>query len=351
MPIHHKIASALFTKYPDVLNRSAASLPLTVGDRVIDAGYISAPVHVPDGHGVIVKMHKRIASVRWDDGSETDTDIDNIRRVKAKYVQQPHDTAYSIPRFSANDRVILGNGEHGKILEEVTGPTGFKSFRVEILQSKGSNRPGLRVFATQNGMVKAASISQSDVVVSVRDESGQTMGVVACDLAVSDREQSVGLQKYSSLPTDRGMLFPYDPPRKVQFHMANVQFPIDILFVNGQGVISDIEHWVDPGSTQKYASSSRSAAVLEVVAGWTKARNIAPGYTVSIKTIKNAAETYSPADQNQNFDPSNHDLGGGMNTGVPGSPGKDIMSPDATDSSSGIGFDPSSTPSSVVTNK
>ena len=40
-----------------------------------------------------------------------------------------------------------------------------------------------------------------------------------------------------SLPGDRGMIFPYDPPQDVAFWMKNTLIPLDIIFIRSDGTI------------------------------------------------------------------------------------------------------------------
>jgi uncharacterized membrane protein (UPF0127 family) len=45
-----------------------------------------------------------------------------------------------------------------------------------------------------------------------------------------------------TLGPDRGMIFPYDPPRDVSFWMENTLIPLDIIFIRSDGTIVRITH-------------------------------------------------------------------------------------------------------------
>lgn len=61
---------------------------------------------------------------------------------------------------------------------------------------------------------------------------GQT---IQLEVARTIREQAMGLMYRPALPDDRGMLFPFDPPRPLQFWMKNTPQPLDMVFMlNGQ---------------------------------------------------------------------------------------------------------------------
>lgn len=193
-------------------------------------------------------------------------------------------------QFAVGDKVVLGNGDMGKVLKECVGPTGFKSYRVQVTSSAASATVGRRVYATCNGMAKLGHLV-SDIVASFHTRDGDRIATVVCEAAVDDQDQRVGLQKYSSLPTGSGMLFPYDPPRQVMFHMGSVQFPIDVIFINNRGTITNIQHNRLPGVDECWGSNSRVAGVLEVNGGFCSGRDINIGDTVRISVVKTAQES------------------------------------------------------------
>jgi uncharacterized protein len=57
------------------------------------------------------------------------------------------------------------------------------------------------------------------------------------DVAGTPAQQERGLMFVPSLPGDRGMIFPYDPPQDVSFWMKNTLIPLDIIFVRSDGTI------------------------------------------------------------------------------------------------------------------
>jgi uncharacterized protein len=73
------------------------------------------------------------------------------------------------------------------------------------------------------------------------------IGEQAIDLEVArtTAEQGMGLMYRPELPDNRGMLFPFDPPRPVRFWMKNVPVPLDMVFLR-DGEIQDIEAEVPP---------------------------------------------------------------------------------------------------------
>ncbi|NJN21659.1 MAG: DUF192 domain-containing protein [Leptolyngbya sp. RL_3_1] len=73
------------------------------------------------------------------------------------------------------------------------------------------------------------------VSAEVELESGQ---VIALEVAETPQQQALGLMYRTSLPDDRGMLFPFDPPRPVSFWMRNVEIHLDMIFVRDGTVVA-----------------------------------------------------------------------------------------------------------------
>ncbi len=63
----------------------------------------------------------------------------------------------------------------------------------------------------------------------------QTLGL---EVAETPQQQAVGLMARESLPDDRGMLFPFEPARPVNFWMKNVLIPLDMVFIRNGEVVA-----------------------------------------------------------------------------------------------------------------
>lgn len=61
---------------------------------------------------------------------------------------------------------------------------------------------------------------------------------IALEVAKTPEQQAIGLMHRPSLPADRGMLFIFQPPRQVGFWMKNVQFDLDMVFLNNGTVVA-----------------------------------------------------------------------------------------------------------------
>ncbi len=65
------------------------------------------------------------------------------------------------------------------------------------------------------------------------------------EVARTPKQQALGLMYREHLPNDRGMLFPFNPPRAVGFWMKNVSIHLDMIFLR-EGVVQAIAENVPP---------------------------------------------------------------------------------------------------------
>src|SRR5205807_3160862 len=60
------------------------------------------------------------------------------------------------------------------------------------------------------------------------------------EVARSEMAQQKGLMFRDALPPGRGMIFPFDEQKVLGFWMANVRFPLDVIFVDASGKVVSI---------------------------------------------------------------------------------------------------------------
>ena len=91
---------------------------------------------------------------------------------------------------------------------------------------------------------------------------------VKVELARTPAERDHGLSGRLSLASDHGMLFLFDHPDTYGFWMPEMQFPIDIIWLNPNWQIVDIAHSVAPESyPHVFTPKAPATFVLEVIAG------------------------------------------------------------------------------------
>jgi uncharacterized membrane protein (UPF0127 family) len=101
------------------------------------------------------------------------------------------------------------------------------------------------------------------------------------EVARTPEEQAQGLMNRNSVPPDRGMIFPYDPPVQVSFWMKNTLVPLDMIFIGADGKIGRIAANTTPMSLDPVASIDPVSAVLEVAGGRAAELGIKQGDKVS----------------------------------------------------------------------
>lgn len=75
-----------------------------------------------------------------------------------------------------------------------------------------------------------------------------------------------GLQTINKLERDHCMLFEYNNPQNLSFHMASVKYPIDIIFLDKNNKIQKIAKNIPPGDCGVY-SCNNSLSVVEINGG------------------------------------------------------------------------------------
>lgn len=104
------------------------------------------------------------------------------------------------------------------------------------------------------------------------------------------QKQQQGLSGRNSLDQDSGMLFIFDKADYHNFWMKNMKFPIDIIFIKGDKIVSIEKSAKPPASTEEtlpiYRSEGQVDKVLEINAGLSEKYNIKVGDKVEIKLPK-----------------------------------------------------------------
>jgi uncharacterized protein len=97
------------------------------------------------------------------------------------------------------------------------------------------------------------------------------------EMAVSPEQRSRGLMFREDLAQDRGMLFDFGSVQRASMWMRNTYVPLDMLFIDADGRITQIAVDTQPLSDAVVASREPVRAVLELRAGVTAKLGIRPG--------------------------------------------------------------------------
>lgn len=107
------------------------------------------------------------------------------------------------------------------------------------------------------------SFATSPLVIS----SGERKHAFVVELAATEAQRARGLMCRRRLAPDRGMLFLYDRDQVVRMWMKNTFIPLDMLFIDRDGVVVRIHERAVPGSVRAISSGKQVRAVLELVGG------------------------------------------------------------------------------------
>lgn len=114
--------------------------------------------------------------------------------------------------------------------------------------------------------------------------AGQT---IYLEVARTPAEQSMGLMHRTSVPDDRGMLFPFNPPMVVGFWMKNVKINLDMVFLY-QGQVHHIAADVPPCKTDPcplYGPRVPIDQVIELRGGRAAELGIKVGDRITVKFL------------------------------------------------------------------
>ena len=116
---------------------------------------------------------------------------------------------------------------------------------------------------------------------------------VMADVAVTDEQHTKGLDIKNNLTENQGMLFVFEQPYRYGFWMNGMKFPIDIIWLDGNGTVMHIEHSLKPCPPSNsnlmcpvYFPEKDSLYVLETVSGFSMKHNVRLGTHVSFELVK-----------------------------------------------------------------
>ncbi len=83
--------------------------------------------------------------------------------------------------------------------------------------------------STEQTKANAGQVLPISAQVKIADQ------LIQLEVARTPEQQEMGLMYRTNLPNDRGMLFPFSPPRPVGFWMKNCNISLDMIFLlNGK---------------------------------------------------------------------------------------------------------------------
>jgi uncharacterized membrane protein (UPF0127 family) len=108
------------------------------------------------------------------------------------------------------------------------------------------------------------------------------------EIAREDEHRQRGLMYRTSMPEGEGMLFVFQQRRVLTFWMHNTCIPLDMLFIDHDGVIVGIEENIPTMNDDTYHVGCPSLYVLEVNAGWARRHGVRAGQRVTLPKLASA---------------------------------------------------------------
>lgn len=111
---------------------------------------------------------------------------------------------------------------------------------------------------------------------------------VKVQIAALPPEQERGLMFRKEMGRDEGMLFVFTASQRMAFWMRNTTLPLDIGYLDAQGVLREI-YPMYPLDERSVASRSMELQfALEMNQGWFKANGVKPGDQLDLKAVAEA---------------------------------------------------------------
>jgi uncharacterized membrane protein (UPF0127 family) len=150
-----------------------------------------------------------------------------------------------------------------------------RSFAVSAIRNIGLGLLLVGLFFSSMYGFKCLTTKVCDSIVVdkfVRHDLTILMPKGALDVEVVDTVASreLGLSGRKQMGDDEGMLFIFDAPGRYGFWMKDMNFPLDIIWINQNGIVVDIERNVTPetyNQKKTYINQSEASYVLEINAG------------------------------------------------------------------------------------
>ncbi|ADB59340.1 protein of unknown function DUF192 [Haloterrigena turkmenica DSM 5511] len=144
----------------------------------------------------------------------------------------------------------------------------------------------IAVLVLQMGLVEPPWTEDEGTVRVVDGDTGAELATVEVEVADTLNERHTGLSNHESLDDGEGMLFVHDDEDERTYVMREMDFDIDIVFVDADGEITAIEHARAPEPDEDgedLQHSGEAKWVLEVPRGYANETGMEAGDEIEIE--------------------------------------------------------------------
>ena len=144
------------------------------------------------------------------------------------------------------------------------------------------------------GLPGAGQAGCADNQVELRGDWG--MARFGVEVADDPAERAKGLMNRESLATSAGMLFVYQLPQHATFWMKNTLIPLDMVFIDPTGMVTNIHENAVPLDTTGIDGGAGVAAVLEINGGLARRLGITAGSQIRHPSFDDATALWPCTD-------------------------------------------------------
>ncbi len=143
----------------------------------------------------------------------------------------------------------------------------------------------LSVFAVLLLLLTTASAhAEFGAGVVMLEHAGRPVATFGVEVATSADDRAHGLMDREKLDANKGMLFDYGEPTMARMWMRRTLIPLDMVFIDADGVIQHIHADAVPKDETVIASPVAVRWVLEIPGGRASAIGLKPGDRMKLKT-------------------------------------------------------------------
>jgi uncharacterized protein len=110
-------------------------------------------------------------------------------------------------------------------------------------------------------------------------------------VVISEKDMEIGLSETKSIAPNQGMIFLFKTPGYYSFWMKNMKFPIDIIYINGDAIVTIINNAQSPKNNAEnltiYSPAQPADKVLEIQAGLSDKYHFKNGDKVKYENLGN----------------------------------------------------------------
>ena len=132
-------------------------------------------------------------------------------------------------------------------------------------------------FPENNGSDRNGIVFQKETVRIVNRDPAERETLLTVEIADTDAKRMRGLMYRSELPENAGMLFLFPVRKRISMWMANTSIPLDMIFLDDRGTVTEIVENTVPLSRREIRSADSVKGVLEIGGGRSKKLGIEIG--------------------------------------------------------------------------